>query len=131
MTRLLLFVVLFSSTFVYTSRAQNELSQIEDCDFSLYKPIRITDYKSPIRKKVVPDYPQLAKEAKVQGTIQVKVLIDQKGNVVKACSTTGHPLLRDAGVQAALQWKFQRSCKSCLGRQIKYLVDWLIFNFKL
>jgi TonB family protein len=131
MTRFVLFVFLFSSPFVYTSRAQNELSQNDDCDFSLYKPIRITDYKSPIRKKVVPDYPQGAKEAKVQGTIQVKVLIDQKGNVVMTCSTTGHPLLRDAAIQAALKWKFQRSCKSCLGRQIKYLVDWIIFNFNL
>jgi TonB family protein len=43
-------------------------------------------------------------------TVDVNVSVDASGSVVKAevAAKSGlHPLLRDAAVQAALQWKFQ------------------------
>jgi hypothetical protein len=40
-------------------------------------------------------------------TVEVYVIIDQKGNVIFAKAVSGHPLLRLAGVTTVKNWKFQ------------------------
>ena len=53
-----------------------------------------------------PVYPPEAREAKVVGSVTVQVTCDEEGNVVSAKAVSGHPLLRDAAVDAALLAKF-------------------------
>jgi TonB family protein len=53
-----------------------------------------------------PIYPPLAKAARVEGDVGVKVLIDSQGRVTSARSVYGHPLLREPAEKAALQWTF-------------------------
>jgi periplasmic protein TonB len=53
-----------------------------------------------------PPYPMIAKQAGIQGRVAVQVLIDEKGNVISATAIDGHPTLRRAAQQAALQAKF-------------------------
>ena len=53
-----------------------------------------------------PVYPPEAREAKVSGAVTVQVTIDEEGNVISAKAVSGHPLLRDAAVDAALLAKF-------------------------
>lgn len=53
-----------------------------------------------------PDYPRAAKAVKASGTISVKVIIDEEGNVVEAKGEGGHPLLQEAAEKAALEAKF-------------------------
>lgn len=53
-----------------------------------------------------PPYPPIAKAAKASGTVIVKVLVDQNGNVVSASAVSGHPLLQAAAVAAARGAKF-------------------------
>jgi periplasmic protein TonB len=53
-----------------------------------------------------PPYPPLAKQARIQGTVTVQVLIDEKGNVVSATPVSGHPFLVHAAKAAALQARF-------------------------
>lgn len=53
-----------------------------------------------------PEYPALARAARVSGTVEVELALDQEGNVKRARATSGHPLLKDAAVAAARQWKF-------------------------
>lgn len=48
-----------------------------------------------------PSYPSLARQAKISGTVEVKVLIDLDGNVIEAVAISGHPLLYASCVQAA------------------------------
>ena len=55
---------------------------------------------------VKPNYPPAAKAMGVKDTVQVQVLIDEKGSVVSATAVSGNPLLRAAAVQAARQTKF-------------------------
>ena len=57
-------------------------------------------------KKVQPPYPSMAKAIRAAGAVQVQVLISEEGRVISASSISGHPLLRDAAVQAAHQWVF-------------------------
>lgn len=53
-----------------------------------------------------PPYPPIAKAAKASGTVVVKVLVDENGNVVSASAISGHPLLQAAAVAAARGAKF-------------------------
>ena len=53
-----------------------------------------------------PAYPPIARAAHVQGTVDVKVLIDFDGNVIAAVAISGHPLLQAAAVNAARKARF-------------------------
>jgi TonB family protein len=58
-------------------------------------------------KKVTPAYPPLARAAKASGSVQVNVIIDENGYVSTAEAYSGHPLLREAAVDAAKKWVFK------------------------
>jgi TonB family protein len=79
-------------------------------------------------KRVQPPYPPLAKAAKASGAVQVQILVSETGEVMEANVISGHPLLRDAAVQAASQWQFKPTELS--GRAVK-VQGILTFNFTL
>lgn len=54
-----------------------------------------------------PLYPEMARAAAIPGEVTVNIAVDEDGTVVSAKATSGHPLLRDAAVQAARQWTFE------------------------
>jgi protein TonB len=56
---------------------------------------------------VQPDYPVLAKQEHIWGTVVVDAVIDEHGNVVQAHVVRGHPLLISAALNAVLQWKYE------------------------
>jgi protein TonB len=56
--------------------------------------------------KPTPLYPPIAKQARVQGTVPVQVLIDEHGRVVQATATGGHALLQKSAVEAAYRARF-------------------------
>jgi TonB family protein len=53
-----------------------------------------------------PAYPTEAKNERVSGTVEVKIIIDETGKVTFACAVAGHPLLQAAAEQAALGARF-------------------------
>ena len=53
-----------------------------------------------------PYYSSLAKQLRLQGTVAVQVLIDERGNVVSAKAISGHPVLIPEAQKAALQARF-------------------------
>ena len=56
---------------------------------------------------VQPEYPPLARQTHVSGTVVVNAVIDEHGNVVGARALNGHPLLIPAALKAVLQWKYE------------------------
>ena len=56
---------------------------------------------------VQPEYPVLARQTHVSGTVVVNAVIDERGNVVGARALSGHPLLIPAALKAVLQWKYE------------------------
>ncbi|MGE0126937.1 MAG: energy transducer TonB [Blastocatellales bacterium] len=79
-------------------------------------------------KKVQPAYPPVAKAAKASGPVQIQVLVSETGEVIEANVISGHPLLRDAAVQAARQWQFK---PTELGNKAVKVNGVLTFNFTL
>src|SRR5215831_4432862 len=79
-------------------------------------------------RRVEPVYPPLAKAAHVTGAVVVEMTIDESGKVISANAVSGHPLLKDAAVEAALQWKFSPTVLS--GVPIK-VIGAITFNFTL
>jgi periplasmic protein TonB len=56
---------------------------------------------------VQPEYPPLAKQTHISGTVVVTAVLDEHGNVVGARALSGHPLLIPAALKAVLQWKYE------------------------
>jgi periplasmic protein TonB len=56
---------------------------------------------------VQPEYPTLARQVHMSGTVVVDAVIDEGGNVVQARAVSGQPLLIPAALQAVLQWKYE------------------------
>lgn len=63
-------------------------------------------FKPKLIKRVAPVYPDLARRAGIEGTVVVRVLIDEKGNVAKAVIHKSIPMLDEAALAAAKQFKF-------------------------
>lgn len=79
-------------------------------------------------RQVPPVYPLLARSAQIEGTVEVRIIVDEQGNVVAAEVLSGHPLLQQPAVDAARQWKFRPTLLN--GRPIK-VSGILTFTFKL
>jgi protein TonB len=62
---------------------------------------------SKLIKKVVPAYPPLAREIRIQGRVSMNCTIGVDGSVEKIEVTKGHPLLIQAATDAVAQWKFR------------------------
>ena len=80
-----------------------------DCDFNKYRPVRMSDwlprgvrYQGP-----TPDYPAEAKRRGLQGHVNVRILINNKGEVEQACALDGPAPLREAAEVAARKWRFR------------------------
>jgi protein TonB len=57
--------------------------------------------------KVQPNYPQLAKTARVQGNVQLAALIGKDGTIQNLHVISGHPLLTQAALDAVKQWRYK------------------------
>jgi protein TonB len=80
-----------------------------------------------ILRRVEPEYPPIAKQARVTGTVVVEVSVDEQGNVSSARVQSGPQPLRAASVAAAMRWKFQPSTLN--GAPVR-TISRLVFNFK-
>ncbi|MFW6132011.1 MAG: M56 family metallopeptidase, partial [Candidatus Aminicenantaceae bacterium] len=60
-----------------------------------------------LTKRVEPFYPEIAKQAQVEGLVILEVTIDKKGKVQNAKVIRSVPLLDDAAVDAVKQWIYE------------------------
>ena len=74
----------------------------------------------------VPDYPPDARAAKAGGNVVVQITVDEYGNVTEAKAASGHPMLQQAAVNAALQARFQPTF--LMGEPVK-VTGVVTFNF--
>lgn len=57
--------------------------------------------------KVTPDYPPLARQARVQGAVILEAVIAADGTIENLRVVSGHPMLVSAAVQAVKQWRYK------------------------
>jgi periplasmic protein TonB len=57
-----------------------------------------------------PEYPRSAREAQVQGDVQIDTVVDKDGNVVEMKVLNGPPMLTAAALKAISQWKYEPTC---------------------
>lgn len=57
-------------------------------------------------KRVLPEYPGLARLAHVEAVVLLDVTVDEEGNVAEVRVIRGHPLLDNEAVRAVKQWKY-------------------------
>ncbi|HLW80208.1 MAG TPA: energy transducer TonB [Terriglobia bacterium] len=54
-----------------------------------------------------PDYPPLAKMARIQGTVRLEAVISKDGTIQDLKTVSGHPLLVKAALDAVQRWRYQ------------------------
>jgi protein TonB len=68
-------------------------------DSRFHPPVKLHD--------VAPVYPDLAREARIEGVVVIECRIDTDGRVVDARVLSGHPLLDAAALDAVRQWRYR------------------------
>jgi protein TonB len=60
-----------------------------------------------LMNKVQPQYPPLARQTRISGTVRLHAIIGKNGGVEQLEVMSGHPLLVQAALDAVRQWKYQ------------------------
>ena len=103
-------------------------ARVLECDFSSFKALKM--HSLPAVSLITPTYPAEAKDRRIGGTVHVKVIVDEKGTVLKACVIEGDESLRKAAEAAALEAKFKPGLwNSYLAERYDYAEFIITYNF--
>jgi len=78
--------------------------------------------------RVQPEYPPMARQLRMQGSVEVEVLVGENGEVQKVDIVSGNAVLTASAVQAVKHWKFKPFLES--GKPIRVLAP-ITVDFKL
>ena len=66
---------------------------------------RVTEGR--IIQKIEPQYPPLAKSARIQGQVVLAAIISKSGEIENLVLVSGHPLLVPAALEAVRKWRYR------------------------
>jgi protein TonB len=75
-----------------------------------------------------PVYPQLARQARIQGVVRLEAVIDESGKITDLKVISGHPLLVQSALDAVRQWRYQPTVLNNVAVQVATTID---VNFTL
>ena len=78
--------------------------------------------------KVQPDYPQMARQLKIEGMVELEALVAESGAVEKVNIISGNPVLTRPAAEAVKKWKFAPFTAD--GKVVKALVP-ISMSFKM
>jgi len=81
-----------------------------------------------LASRVQPDYPPLARQLKIQGTVELEALVTESGEVAKVDIVSGNPVLTTPAAQSVKRWKFKPFLVD--GKAIRVLAP-ISLDFKL
>jgi len=64
------------------------------------------DIAAQVVSRVAPIYPPLARQARIQGTVILRIIINQSGEVRNTQLISGHPMLTPAAMEAVKKWRY-------------------------
>ena len=82
--------------FVLAVFGQNELRKLTRAESA-----------SAVTSKVAPEYPPMARQLKLQGTVELEVVLTETGAVDAVKIISGNPVLTKPAVDAVKKWKFE------------------------
>jgi len=72
------------------------------------KPVRVSHLMDGyLIYCVQPDYPPIARQAHIQGTVVLHALISRDGRIEKLQVVNGHPMLVQSAISAVSQWRYR------------------------
>jgi protein TonB len=72
------------------------------------KPLLVSHLaEANLLHKVQPTYPSLARQAHVQGTVELRAVIGKAGTIENLVVVRGHPMLAAAAIDAVRQWRYR------------------------
>jgi len=71
-------------------------------------PLRISHMAAgDLIYRVQPQYPEIAREAHIQGMVQLRAIIGKAGTIENLIAESGHPTLVPAAIKAVRQWRYR------------------------
>jgi protein TonB len=72
------------------------------------KPIVVSHWaEGNLVYRVRPAYPSIARQARVQGTVELRAIISKAGTIENLIVVRGHPMLATAAIDAVKQWRYR------------------------
>lgn len=71
------------------------------------KKVSQAEVMSAAVTKVQPQYPELARQLNISGTVEIEVLVAESGAVESATPVSGNPVLTKPASEALKKWKFK------------------------
>jgi protein TonB len=81
-----------------------------------------------IQNQTRPNYPPLARQARIQGTVRLEAVINKEGVIEELKVISGHPLLIQAALDAVKQWRYQPTMLNGVAVEVVTTID---VNFTL
>jgi len=98
-------ILTFLTALVFPAAAQDRTAlPIEN---SFPATILITEAEQHLAHRQIPAYPPLAKAARVEGVVRLKLLVDSSGTVIQVFDPSGPPLLVRAAIETAQQYRYR------------------------
>jgi protein TonB len=74
----------------------------------LTHPIRVSHWaEGNLIYRVRPEYPEIARQVRVQGPVQLRAIISKGGTIENLVVESGHPMLVAAAIKAVRQWRYR------------------------
>ncbi len=73
--------------------------------------------------RVPPVYPELARQARVQGTVRLHIVIETDGSVIEVKYVSGPAMLVQSAIDAVKQWRFRPTSLNSVPVQVECVVD--------
>ncbi len=71
-------------------------------------PLKVSHWaEGNIIYRVQPIYPPLARQARVQGTVELRAIISKAGTIEHLIAVSGHPMLVKSAIEAVRQWRYR------------------------
>jgi protein TonB len=71
-------------------------------------PIRVSRWaEGNLIYRVQPIYPPIARQARIQGTVQLRAIVSKVGTIENLVVLRGHPMLVSAAIDAVRQWRYR------------------------
>jgi protein TonB len=72
------------------------------------KPLLVSHWaEGNIIYRVQPSYPPIARQARVQGAVELRAIISKTGTIENLIAVSGHPMLVKSAIDAVRQWRYR------------------------